>query len=209
MDLLKQLNWRYATKKFDNSRKLSPELLNKLLEATNLSASSFGLQPYNVLVIENDELREKLKSAAWNQPQLTDASQVIVFAANNNLSANDADNFIKHVAQVRNLPLEALNEYGDMIKSSIQSRPQEVLTAWAARQAYIALGFLLVSCAIEQVDACPMEGFDNDKFDELLDLKSKGLTSVVMATIGYRAKDDGYQHLKKVRKPLNELIIKY
>lgn len=209
MDIIEKLNWRYATKQFDTEKKLTGAQLNRILSATNLAASSFGLQPYNVLVIEDTEIRKRLRKAAWGQPQVTDASQVIVFAAKTNLSDTHVDEFIQRISQARNIPVEELAEYEGMMKSTINARPREMLTQWAARQAYIALGFLLATCAVEAIDACPMEGFENDKFDDILGLKGKNLTSVVMATVGYRSSEDKYQHLAKVRKTLGELVIKY
>ncbi|MBI9064703.1 MAG: NAD(P)H-dependent oxidoreductase [Marinilabiliaceae bacterium] len=208
MDILEKLNWRYATKQFDAQKKLSDDQLQKVLEATNLSASSFGLQPYKVLVIEDLHIRSDLREVAWGQPQVTDASQVIVFAAQTNISEQDVNEFVQRIAETRNMPKEALTEYEGMMKGFVSAQPQEALTQWAAKQAYIALGFLLVTCAVEGIDACPMEGFDKDKFDEILGLKEKNLTSVVMATIGTRSKDDQYQHLAKVRKSLNEMVTK-
>ncbi|TAJ13476.1 NAD(P)H-dependent oxidoreductase [Marinilabiliaceae bacterium JC017] len=209
MDIIEKLNWRYATKQFDTEKKLTGAQLIRVLSATNLAASSFGLQPYNVLVIEDTEIRKRLREAAWGQSQVTDASQVIVFAAKTNLSDTHVDEFIQRISQTRNIPVEALAEYEGMMKGAINARPQEMLTQWAARQAYIALGFLLETCAVEAIDACPMEGFENDKFDDILGLKGKHLTSVVMATVGYRSSEDKYQHLGKVRKTLDELVIKY
>jgi len=206
MDILKSLKWRYATKKFDSSKKITENQLNLLLEATNLAATSYGLQPFQILVVEDKAIREKLKAAAWNQTQVTDASQVIIFAAKTNLSVGDVDEFVERMSKIRKIPADSLAEYAGMMKNTIQTRTPEVLTQWAARQAYIALGFLLVSAATQEIDACPMEGFDPAVFDEILDLKSKGLTSVVMATIGYRAADDHYQQLAKVRKELKDIV---
>ncbi len=206
MDILKSLKWRYATKKFDSSKKITENQLNLLLESTNLAATSYGLQPFQILVVEDKAIREKLKAAAWNQTQVTDASQVIIFAAKTNLSVGDVDEFVERMSKIRKIPADSLAEYAGMMKNTIQTRTPEVLTQWAARQAYIALGFLLVSAATQEIDACPMEGFDPAVFDEILDLKSKGLTSVVMATIGYRAADDHYQQLAKVRKELKDIV---
>jgi len=208
MDILEKLNWRYATKQFDAQKKLSADQLSKVLQATNLSASSFGLQPYQVFVIEDLNVRSKLREVAWGQPQVTDASQVIVFAAQTNISEQHVNEFVQRIAETRNIPKEALAEYEGMMKGFVTGQPQEAMNQWAAKQAYIALGFLLVTCAVEGIDACPMEGFDKDKFDEILGLKEQNLTSVVMATIGTRSNDDQYQHLAKVRKTLNEMVTK-
>lgn len=209
MNIIEKLKWRYAVKKFDTRRKLTNDQLAYLLEAINLAPTSYGLQPFKVLLVEDKAIREKLKAQAWGQGQVTDASQLIIFAAQTKLSAKDVDAFVANISKTRNIPVEGLAEYEGMMKNTIQSRTPEQLTQWAARQAYIALGFLLSAAASANIDACPMEGFSNEAFDDLLGLKEKGLTSVVMATVGYRSEDDGYQNLAKVRKPLEEIIIKY
>nr|WP_319401140.1 NAD(P)H-dependent oxidoreductase [uncultured Carboxylicivirga sp.] len=209
MDLIKQLNWRYATKQFDNSKKLSTEQLELILVATNLSASSYGLQPYQIILVENPEIREKLKAAAWGQPQLTDASQIIIFTAKTNLSNTDIDAFIELVSNVREIPTASLADYSNMMKGAIEKLSDQQRIDWAGKQTYIALGQLLTTCAINQIDACPMEGFDHEQFDEILGLKEKNLTSMVMAAVGFRSEDDKYQHLAKVRKPIDQMVIKY
>ncbi|WP_430815481.1 NAD(P)H-dependent oxidoreductase [Carboxylicivirga sp. RSCT41] len=208
MNIIEKLNWRYATKEFDVSKKLSNEQLDLLLEASNLAPSSFGLQPFSVIVIENDAIREKLKPAAWNQPQTTDASQLILFAVNTDLSEKDVDKFIQRISETRNIPAESLAEYDGMMKGFIKQMSKEDVINWQAKQAYIALGQLMVSAAVEGIDTCPMEGFDKNEFDNILGLKEKNLASVVMAAVGFRSADDKYQALPKVRKPLDELVIK-
>lgn len=200
------LNWRYATKKFDASKKLDHSTLEQLKEAIRLSASSYGLQPYKVLVIEDPELREKLKPAAWNQPQITDASHLIVFAHDTNFGDEHIDHYINNVATTRNLDPETLKGYGDFMKSKITPLPAETKAAWTAKQTYIALGNLLSAAAHLKVDACPMEGFEADKFDEILGLKAKNLSTAVIATIGYRSEEDDTQHYAKVRKSNNDLF---
>ncbi len=209
MDLLKQLNWRYATKHFDSSKKINSEDLNTLLNAVNLAPSSYGLQPYRVLVIENEEVREKLKEAGYQQPQFTEASQVIVFAANNNITESDVNDFMERTAAARNINVDDLSDYKGMILAKVNNASKEFLTTWASKQCYIGLGFLLYTAAQLGIDACPMEGFDAKGFDEILDLKDKNLSSVVVASIGYRSENDKYQNLTKVRYPLNEFVINY
>ncbi|MBS2097261.1 NAD(P)H-dependent oxidoreductase [Carboxylicivirga linearis] len=209
MDIIKQLNWRYATKQFDSSKKLTNDQLNLILEATNLSASSYGLQPYQIIVVENQEIREKLKDAAWGQPQLTDASQIIIFAAKTNLEDKDVDAFIQLVSEVRGVPVDSLVDYSSMMKGSMANLSNDEKTVWAAKQTYIALGQLLTTCALNNIDTCPMEGFNHEEFDNILGLKEKNLTSVVMAAVGFRSETDKYQHLPKVRKPINEMVITY
>lgn len=207
--MIEKLNWRYATKEFDAARKLSKEQLNQLLEATNLAPSSFGLQPFRILLVEDGELRQNLRKAAWSQPQVTDASSLIVFASYTNVTSEHIDDFLKRIADARQVPLESLESYETMMKGSISGKTQEDLANWAARQAYIALGTLLTVCASEGIDACPMEGFEKDKFDEVLGLSEQGLASVVMAALGYRSEEDKYQHLAKVRKDLKDMVLKY
>ncbi|MEI7828134.1 MAG: NAD(P)H-dependent oxidoreductase [Prolixibacteraceae bacterium] len=206
MALLEKLNKRYATKKFDATKKLSSEELSTLLEAIRLSASSYGLQAYKVLVVENEAVRKQLRAAAWDQSQITDASQLLVFALDTNFDEKGVDSFVNLTAKTRNIDVSALSGYGDMMKGSFK-RPKNELHSWLSRQIYIALGFGLVAAAELNIDACPMEGFDNAKFDEILGLKEKGLTSVVVLTVGFRSSEDGYQHLAKVRQSKEDLFI--
>lgn len=205
-DYLTQLQWRYATKKFDNTKKVSKEDLEKLLDVIQLSASSYGLQPYQVHVVENKEVREKLHAAGYEQPQILDATYVLVFSACTQLDEAYLDAYIANIMKTRNMSKEDLAGMKEMIMNTVISQPEKVKTEWAKRQAYIALGNLLSAAAFYEIDVCPMEGFENEKFDELLGLQDKNLTSAVIATIGYRHADDGLQHAKKVRKPKEELF---
>ncbi|PTX42144.1 nitroreductase [Christiangramia gaetbulicola] len=200
------LNWRYATKKFDSEKEISKADLNTLLESIQLTASSYGLQPYKVMVVEDEKIREQLKAAAWNQTQITDASYVLIFA--NLKSVNEAyvDTYLDNIAETRNMSREDLKGMEDMIKSTTLQLPAELQNTWAAKQAYIALGNLLSAAASLKIDTCPMEGFDAAKFDEILGLGEKNLTTAVIAPIGYRSEEDHYQHLAKVRKSKSDLI---
>ncbi|GAA4318221.1 NAD(P)H-dependent oxidoreductase [Pontixanthobacter gangjinensis] len=200
------LNWRYATKKFDANKQINQEDLNSLLESIQLSASSYGLQPYEVIVVKDPETREKLKAAAWNQTQVTDASYLLVFANLKSVSESYVDNYLDNIADTRNLSREDLKGMEDMIKNTTLQLSAEEQEAWAAKQAYIALGNLLSAAANLKIDTCPMEGFDAQKFDEILGLKDKNLTTAVIAPVGYRSEDDSYQHLAKVRKSKSDLI---
>ena len=204
--IIESLNWRYATKKFDPSAKVSAEDLNTLKEAIRLSASSYGMQPYEVFVIEDPEIRRQLKEASWGQPQITDASHLIVFASKTDVTAKDTEAYMNNISKTRNIPVESLSGFRNMINNSVISLPQEVKSTWAAKQAYIALGNLLASAAQLQIDACPMEGFDAEGYNKILGLKEKGLNAAVIATIGYRSSEDEMQHLPKVRKPSEELF---
>ena len=200
------LNWRYATKKFDPNKELSEEKLNTLLESIQLTASSYGLQPYEVIVVKDKETREKLKAAAWNQTQITDASYVLVFANLKSVSEKYVDTYLNNIAETRNLKREDLKGMEDMIKNTTLQLSEQDQNDWAAKQAYIALGNLLSAAANLKIDTCPMEGFDAAKFDEILGLKGKNLTTAVIAPIGYRSEEDQYQHLTKVRKSKSDLI---
>ncbi len=203
---IENLNWRYATKLFDNSKSVSEEELNKILEAIQLSASSYGLQPYKILVVEDKELKEKLKLAAFNQPQLTDASHILIFANYTSIDENYINAYIENIAETRNTTSDNLKGFKNMLTGSILNLKSEDQNQWAAKQTYIALGNLLTAAAALKIDACPMEGFDTQKFDDLLGLKEKGLTTAAIATIGYRSEADKSQYSPKVRKNKEELF---
>jgi nitroreductase len=207
MSLVDKLNWRYATKKFDPSKKLSKEQLEELLKAVQLSPSSAGLQSYKVIVVEDADIREKLREAAHGQSQLTDASQVIIFASETNLDEAYVKHYIDFVAEKRNIERENLTGYEQMLMGNVNRLTEDQRIAWSNKQTYIALGVLLTAAAEMGIDACPMEGFSAAKFDELLGLEEKHLTTAVIAAIGFRAEDDMYSKLAKVRKPEEELFI--
>lgn len=203
---LENLNWRYATKRFGN-KKIASKDLNNLKEAIRLSASSYGLQPYEVLVIEDAKIKEKLRAAAYNQPQLTEASQIFVFASYTEVKEKDIHNYMKLIAEKRALKLSELEQFAEMIKGASVSLPKKEQAIWTAKQAYIGLGFLLNAAATLKIDACPMEGFNATEFDKILGLEEKGLTTAVIAPVGYRSKEDITQNLKKVRKPEEDLFV--
>lgn len=209
MNIIEQLKWRYATKDFDKTKKLTVNQLHTLLESVNLSASSYGMQPFEVMVIENQELKDRLRTVSGDQSQVSDASQLILFAARNNLSPLHVEEYIQRIMSIRNVSYDSLSDYRNRIVKSISSKSQETLYQWASRQIYIALGFLLVTAAVEEIDACPIEGFEKEMYDEILGLKEKGLSSVVMVAVGYRSADDKYQFKPKVRKSIKELITFY
>ena len=200
------LNWRYATKKFNSEKEISQEDLNTLLESIQLTASSYGLQPYEVIVVKDQETRKKLKEVAWNQTQITDASYLLVFANLKSVTENYVDTYLDNIAETRNLSREDLKGMEDMIKNTTLKLSAESQNDWASKQAYIALGNLLSAAANLKIDTCPMEGFEAEKFDEILGLKDRNLTTAVIAPIGYRSDDDQYQHLAKVRKSKSDLI---
>ena len=206
--LINQLNWRYATKQFDPQRKISPENWATLEEALVLSPSSFGLQPWRFIVVTDRTTREKLVAASWGQRQIADASHLVVFATKKNLGEADIESFINRTAEVRGLPREALAPYRDiMVGSIIKGMDTSTRTNWATKQAYIALGNFLTSAALLGIDACPMEGFESGKYNEILGLDKQGLSAVVVATAGYRSTEDKYAALKKVRFPKEEVLL--
>ena len=205
--LLDNLNWRYATKKFDATKKISSADLNTLKEAVRLAASSYGLQPYKVVIVENPEIREQLKAAAYGQTQITDASQIFIFANDLNAGAESVDAYIKNISETRGVPADALAGFADMMKGTIANLSQEAKNIWTSKQTYIALGTLLAAAAELKIDATPMEGFNAAAFNEILGFDKLGLNASVIATVGYRHGEDDTQHYKKVRKSHEELFI--
>lgn len=204
--ILENRTWRYATKKFDNTKKISSDDLQLLLEATRLSASSYGLQPYHVFVITNTEIREQLKPVSWGQSQITDASHLIVFAHQTDFGGELVDDYLKNVADTRNVSMDTLNGYGDFAKSKLVDLPQKTKEEWTAKQVYIALGNLMQAAAELKIDTCPMEGFEAKAYDEILNLAGKDLTTSVVIPIGYRSSEDETQNFPKVRKTNKELF---
>lgn len=205
--IIDALNWRYATKKFDDSKTVSDADVETLKTAVNLTATSFGLQPFRLLVIENSALKEKLRAASYDQPQLTTASHVFVFAAKTEMSPEYIENFIRLVATERGLNYEDLKGYADYIKGSVGGMDASVVEGWNKRQAYIGLGSLLAAAGELKVDSCPMEGFDAAAFDEILGLSKRGLTATVICPVGYRSAEDKTAGAPKVRLSLEDFVI--
>jgi nitroreductase len=204
--VLEQLRWRYAVKKFDPARKIPAETWSALEQAVVLAPSSYGLQLLKYVVITDAALRERLKAVSWNQPQITDASHLIVFCHRTTVTEADVDRFVARIAEVRGVTTESLAGYRQMMMGT--TRAGFPALEWAARQAYIALGVFLTSAAVIGVDACPMEGFENEKYDDILGLKDQGYASAVIATAGYRAADDPYAAAAKVRFPVEQMIVR-
>ena len=205
--LVSQLNWRYATKQYDPTRIIPDNVWNALEQSLVLSPSSFGLQPWKFVVVKDKALREKLKGASWGQGQVVDASHLVVFAAQKDMTDADVDRFIRSIADTRKVSVESLAPYrGMMAGFAAKARAAGTIPAWAARQVYIALGTLLTSAAVLGVDATPMEGLDPKAYDELLGLEKTGFQTCVVATLGYRAQSDAYAALVKVRYPKSELV---
>lgn len=206
MELLNALNWRYATKKM-NGEKVDQNLVDQILEAAYLAPTSSGLQPFQIFVISNEELKEKIKPIAYNQSQITDASHVLVFAAWDNYTEERINTVFKRMITERNMPEEAVADYKNNMIAMYTPRPAEVNFDHAARQSYIGFGMAIAAAAELKVDATPMEGFVADQLDELLGLREKGLRSTTILTLGYRdAANDWLVNLKKVRTPKEEFL---
>ena len=199
--------WRYATKKFDASKKVSAEDLATIKEAIRLSASSFGLQLYKVIVVENPEIREKLKEASWCQTQVVDASHLIIFANQTTVTEADVESYIQNIAITRNIPVDTLSGFSDYMKGTIKNMPDEIKPIWTSKQTYIALSNLLNAAAELKIDVTPMEGFVPAQYNEILGLDKLNLNAALVAPIGYRHEEDATQHAAKVRKSNEELFI--
>ena len=207
MSLIDKLQWRYATKKMDSRKVVPQEKLNQILEAIRLTASSSGLQPYEVLVVTNRAIREKIQAIAWGQTQITESSYLLVFAAWDNYTAERINQAFDMTEKLRNFKSEAGDIYRQKLLSTYPVRDAELNFTHAAKQAYIGLGTALIAAAYEEVDCTPMEGFDPDALDAILNLRAKGLRSVVMLPLGYRkADEDWLVNLKKVRRDKEDFI---
>lgn len=207
MDLIEKLNWRYGTKKMTGER-IPDETIDRILEAIRLSASSGGLQPYKVVVISDPALKARIHAEACQQPQVLESSHFLVFASKTGLDAGYIDSYIQLIAEVRETPLEALQPFSEAMKGGFMSLDGASTANWAARQAYIGLGFGLIAAAAEGVDSCAMEGFSAEKLDAILGLREQGLTSAVVLALGYRdAGADFLAGAKKVRMPRESMFL--
>ncbi len=206
-NIINALEWRYAVKQFDPERKLSDKQVKDLKRIIQLSASSFGLQPYKVLIISDDKLKEELMKHSYNQSQIRDASHLFVFCAMLDFDKNDVLDFVKRNMEITGATHEQIKAYREMMETKIDSMDAGENLQWASKQAYIALGFLLTGAAALGIDLCPMEGFDPAGYDRVLHLKEKRLRPLVLAAAGYRSGDDKYRLSKKVRKSFDNLFI--
>ena len=207
MDIIKALNWRYAVKKFDSTKKVSDEDFNKLLEAIRLTPSSFGLQGWKFVVVQSPELRKELVPHAWNQQQITEASHLLVLCRTSDMTDDQIIQHGKDVVEARNIEWEDITPYVNLIKSYTEAMDISKRKDWLSKQIYVMLGYLMTAAAVLEIDTCPMEGFNPKEFDRILDLEADGLNSVLVVPVGYRSKDDVYSSYKKVRKPLEDLVI--
>ena len=205
--LINALNWRYATKIFDPARKVSAEDLRTLEQSLVLTPSSFGLQPYRFILVNDPQVRAQLREVSWGQSQVTDASHLVVFLARKGLTEADVDHSLARIAEVRGDQGDHLAGYRAMMVNTLVTGPRAAtVPEWAARQAYIALGQFMASAAMLGLDTCPMEGLDAAKYDEILNLTDSPFRTVVACPVGYRAEGDKYASLAKVRFPLEELV---
>lgn len=206
--LIESLEWRYATKKFDPSKKINEKTWKLLEQALILSPSSYGLQPWKFIIVQNQELKEKLKEVSWNQSQVADCSHHVVFSIKEKMDEEHITHFINQTAKIRGLDPASMDGFKKMmIGDLVNGARSHVISEWAARQTYIALGNFMTSAAVIGVDTCPLEGIDGAKYDEILGLKGSGWKVVVACPAGYRASDDKYADIKKVRFEEKDLIV--
>lgn len=206
--LLKQLEWRYATKAFDPAKKISAADWATLEKALILTPTSYGMQPYKFVVITNREIREKLVPASWNQRQAADCSHFVVFAARMKNTEADVDHYLSRIAEVRGGSVEALGGLKKILMGDIVNGPRgQIALEWSTRQAYIALGNFMTAAALIGVDTCPMEGFVPAQYDEILGLPAQGLHAAVACAAGYRSETDKYASAPKVRLPALETVV--
>ncbi len=206
MSIIEDLKWRYATKKFNSDLHLSAAQIELLKEAINLTPSSYGMQPLHYYFISDKQTKEQILEHSYRQNQVVDASLLIVFCVQTNLTEKHTQAYIDNIADIRKQTPESLDGFKNMMNGVIERMSSDEQLSWAAKQAYIALGNIMTVCATQKLDACPMEGFNPKGVDEILDLESKGLKSVLMLPVGYRATDDEYIKREKVRMKLDDII---
>ncbi len=206
-NIIEQLQWRYATKKFDETKKLSKEKINLLKEAFNLTATSYGLQPLKLVVVSNAEIIQKLMPISYNQAQIGSASHILILCTETLVDSAYIKNYFDLVEKTRNTPREILSSFEEYLITSFSEKTLEDIETWAAKQVYLVMGSLLTVCAMAEIDSCPIEGFEPEKYDEFLNLSKKGLRSVLVLEVGYRAEDDLFSDFKKVRKGVEEVVI--
>jgi len=205
--LRQQLYWRYATKKFDATKKISDDVWQALVESLILAPSSFGLQPWKFFVVTNPEIRQQLVGHSWGQAQVADASHLVVLAFKKDLNTDDVDRYMQNISEVRQVSIDNLQGFSKVIKGFLTEPPYHLdINEWSKRQVYIALGQFMTSAALLGIDTCPIEGFSPPKYDEVLGLTELGYASVVVCAAGYRADDDKSAALAKVRYPADAVV---
>ena len=209
MDLIEKLNWRYATKKFDSTQKVSQSKLEILKQAFNLTPTSYGVQTMKMVVVTDEATKDKMVDYCYGQEQTKGASHVLAICIQDEVNEADVDAYFDDVVKIRKTSETILSPYRTELKDFVTSKTKEEIEIWCVNQVYIALGNLMTACAVEEIDCCPMEGFLPEKVDELLELKKYNLNSVLLLPVGYRAEDDMFSELKKVRKDISETIIEF
>jgi nitroreductase len=204
MNIIESLNWRYATKKFDSNKKLSKNQVNILKNAFNLTASSYGLQPIKLIVISNQEIKNNLLESSFNQKQVIQCSHLFVICIETDIDESYIELYFKRVVDIRKTSAKVLESFKNSIINEFNDMSNTSIINWSKNQAYLALGNLMTVCAVEGIDSCPMEGFMPEKYNEILDLKSKNLKSVLVMPVGFRSVDDQFSSFKKVRKDIND-----
>lgn len=206
MNYLESLRNRYSVKKFDKNKVVSSELITNILEAAKLSASSLGLQPYEIIIAKSTEMKEKLIPAFYNPSQISTCSHLIIITSKNNISPDYIGEYFTQISTTREIPLETLDPFRESISKHIQKLSSDEVMTWADKQSYIVLGNLMFAAALENVDTCPMEGFKQEIIDEILGLDSQIEKVAVTLALGYRSEEDEFQNFKKVRKPNDKLF---
>ena len=206
-DSIEHLKWRYAVKKFDSEKVLSSEDIRKLKQAFNLTATSYGLQPIKLVVLRNKKIQKQLVSHSFNQQQVAQASHVLIICIENRVDDAYIAGYFDQIKKVRGTSDEILNPFKEALVADFSNKKVEEIRQWSINQAYLAMGNLLTICALEKIDSCPMEGFESESYDKILDLKKRGLTSVLVLPVGYRASDDMFSEFKKVRRNIDDSII--
>lgn len=206
-DIIKDLEWRYAVKKFDSSKEIEVSKLERIKKAFNLTATSYGLQPIKMVVLKNKDLQEQLVEFSYGQRQVAQASHILILCIEKKIDAEYISGYFKKVKDIRGTSDSVLEPFKKELVNEFTKMDTKQIEQWAINQVYLAMGNLLTICAVEQLDACPMEGFSPDSYDELLNLSSKGLRSVLVLPIGYRAEDDIFSGFKKVRRDMENSII--
>lgn len=208
MEYIEAMKWRYATKKFDRNKKITSEVLKRILEAANLSATSLGFQPIKILNVESPFLRDRVKSASFNQSQVVDASNLLILCVDADFSQENVGRYVDTIARARGISTTELTGFEKMINGWLSGLPDdEERLNWASKQAYITIGTMMTACALEKVDCCPMEGFVPNQVAEILELQKLNLIPVLMLPVGYRHEEDLNQHLTKVRKSMSDYVL--
>ncbi|MBT8203899.1 MAG: NAD(P)H-dependent oxidoreductase [Eudoraea sp.] len=207
IDTIERLEWRYAVKKFDPEKTLSDGQLDRLKKAFNLTATSYGLQPIRMVVLSDESLQNQLVAHSYNQQQVAQASHLLIFCVETNVDSDYIKSYFDRVKEIRGTNDDILNPFREYLVEQFSSKDQLEVLEWATRQAYLAMGNLLTICAMEEIDACPMEGFVPEAYNELLGLKEQGLHAVLVMPVGYRAEDDMFAEFRKVRRKLAKSVI--